>query len=263
MKSAFRRFFRGCIGLLAATWLVGCGASACPTRSAANPSAHWEADLLSRPLLVTHPERAITVKRDVHEFYIPADADDVARAFHAVMRDPNRHYGLIQVKRPAQDINQPFHQGSRFQGDYEIENTSSFWSGLGKTDLGRQAFCAIEAKNTSDYGEISGLDLPPDPAPSDRKAPAAGTSYFMEYRYLQGSPIGGSSRFEVKQIADKQTVLTQIFTYQETTASFAAIFANGVLTLHDKVVRSQVAQTAALLHVAITQSDVPTPYRIP
>jgi hypothetical protein len=50
------------------------------------------------------------------------------------------------------------------------------------------------------------------------------------------------------------------FTYREQTLPFAAFFANGGLTLHDHVVYSQVAQTAALLGVAYEALDLPAAY---
>jgi|GEM_PF-2201668 len=256
------RNWRGLSLLTLSLLLTGCGGAACPSATAAKPALQWEAELRDKALLETRPGHRITIKRDVHDFYIDADADDVARAFHDVMRDPNRHFGLIQVHRPAAETNLAFHQGSRFQGEYEIEGAGVFWSDLDKTRIGHEALCSFESENTSDYGEISGLELPPARAPAGRTRPLPQTTYFMEYRYLVGSPIGGSSRFEVKQVADGLSVVTQIFTYQETTSSFAAIFANGVLTLHDQVVWSQVAQTADKLNAEIVWTDVAPEYRI-
>jgi hypothetical protein len=84
--------------------------------------------------------------------------------------------------------------------------------------------------------------------------------FVLEYRYLEGSPIAGSSRFEVRQLSDGLSELLQIFTYQEQTAAFAAFFANGGLTLHNQVVYSQVKQTAELLGVPFEAPDIPAAY---
>ena len=94
------------------------------------------------------------------------------------------------------------------------------------------------------------LDIP---APADLGVAMA--------RVLEGSPIAGSSRFEVRQLVDGQSELLQIFTYQEQTASFAAFFSNGGLTLHNQVVYSQVRQTAELLGVPFEAPDIPPAYQ--
>jgi len=200
----------------------------------------------------------------VHNFVLPADADQVARAFHAVMRIPNVQFGLIEVDRPDADRGAPFREGSRFQGRYRVEAGSKLLAELAKWPPAEQAICAFDNQNTSDYGVIKTLQLPPDTAPASAPAhPAVGTQYVLEYTYLVGSPIGGSSRFEVTQLGDNQSRLTQIFEYQEVSATFASFFANGGLTLHEQVLSSQVAQTAKQLHVEILSTDMPKEYMIP
>jgi len=211
--------------------------------------------------VAAHP---ITVKRDVHSFELAADADEVARKFHEVMRTPGLKFGMIEVDRPEAEQGQPFHLGSRFQGRYVIEDTNPVLQHLSEWQPARQAFCAVSNKTTSDYGVIVELELPPEVRAADAPPhPAVGTTFVLEYSYLVGSPIGGSSRFEVMQLSEKRSRLTQIFTYQETNASFAAFFANGGLTLHKQVVSSQVAKTAKALGVAVLSTDMPTEYLTP
>jgi hypothetical protein len=220
--------------------------------------------LAARKHLKTVGSNPITIKRDVHSFELAADADEVARRFHEVMRTPGLKFGLIQVDRPDAERDQPFQLGSRFQGRYVVEDVNPVLHRLGQWPPAKQAFCAIENKETSDYGVIAKLALPPEARPADAPVhPASGTTYVLEYTYLVGSPIGGSSRFEVTQLADNRSRFTQIFTYQETNSSFAAFFANGGLTLHEQVVSSQVAKTAKALGVSILSTDMPAEYLIP
>ena len=249
------------LGALAVT-LVGCS-SGCPSpESPLSSRLEWANRLQSRRELSIDASRSISVKRDVHALRVHADADQVANAFHRVMRDPQRRFGMIQVDRPDREAGQPFQLGSRFQGRYRLQDGSKFLSELAKYEPAREALCAIENQNTSDYGLIAVLELPPAARPADAPPhPAPGTLFVLEYRYLEGSPIAGSSRFEVRQVSDQLSELSQIFTYQEQTAAFAAFFGNGGLTLHNQVVYSQVKQTAALLGVAFEAPDIPAAYQ--
>lgn len=252
------------VGTAVAALLSGCS-EACPyPQSPVKDRAEWAAELAVRKRLVTDGSRPITIKRDVHSFELPADADDVARRFHEVMRTPGLKFGMIEIDRPEAERGQPFHLSSRFQGRYVIEDSNPVLQHLAQWQPAKQAFCAVSNQTTSDYGVIVELDLPPQVRPVDAPAhPAPGTVFVLEYAYLVGSPIGGSSRFEVTQLSDNRSRLTQIFTYQETNASFAAFFANGGLTLHKQVVSSQVAKTAHALGVAIIATDMPAAYASP
>jgi hypothetical protein len=247
---------------LGALALVAC-ASGCPSpESPPSSRLEWAKRLQSRRELSIDASRSISVKRDVHVLRVRADADRVAGAFHQVMRDPQRRFGLIQVDRPDREAGQPFQLGSRFQGRYRLEDSSKLLNELAKYEPAREALCAIENQNTSDYGVIAVLELPPAERPADAPPhPAPGTQFVLEYRYLEGSPIAGSSRFEVRQLSEQLSEISQIFTYQEQTAAFAAFFANGGLTLHNQVVYSQVKQTAALLGVAFEAPDIPKAYQ--
>src|SRR5690606_22463622 len=126
-------------------------------------------------------------------------------------------------------------------GHYSIplaaEELPKFWRNLFKDLYEHEAIqtitCEIENGLTSDYGEITLLDL--DPAP--------GQPYRMQYKYLgvkdpqSGSPISGSSMFLVTPIVDvheldalgvsKACTLTQIFEYQEQTDFMAYFFSAG------------------------------------
>jgi hypothetical protein len=242
---------------------TACGRSGCPEPTAPPASrAEWAARLRAKQELYVDATRSITVKRDAHTLVVHADADLVATAFHRVMRDPARKFGMIEIDRPDGEVGQPFSLGSRFQGRYRIADGSKVLTRLSEYEPARAALCELENQNTSDYGVIRELFLPPETRPGDAPAhPAPGTTYLLEYRYLEGTPIAGSSRFEVRQISDGLSELTQIFTYQEQSAAFAAFFANGGLTLHNQVIYSQVKQTAELLGVKFEAPDIPLEYQ--
>jgi hypothetical protein len=244
--------------------LLGCGGG-CPAPESPASSRHeWAERLKARRELAVDARRSVSVKRDVHRLLIHADADHVANAFHQVMRDPKRRFGLIQIDRPDGEVGAPFQLGARFQGRYRLDGTSELLKALAEYEPAREALCQIENQNTSDYGIIKVLELPPPERPADAPPhPTPGTLFALEYRYLEGSPIAGSSRFEVRQLADELSELSQIFTYQEQTVAFVAFFGNGGLTLHNQVVYSQVLQTAALLGVAFEAPDIPDAYKTP
>jgi hypothetical protein len=256
--------------LILAAWLVaGCCSGGCPTSPKAPERAAWEAELQNREPLPLNPRDEIAIKRDVHNIFVSADAATFADAFHQVMQDPARRYGLIRVDRLKQNVGQPFSIGEKFQGRYSIEGAvrkelRGKWEKLfGKLvdDEAIQGWlCRIENEHTSDYGIIARLEMSPEP----------GRPYVLQYRYLQGSPIAGSSTFIVTDVLDPDVLarlgvphaarLTQVFEYQEQTKSFAEFFTKGGLKLHNQVVYSQAKQSADLAGAAILESDIPEEY---
>lgn len=252
---------------------VGCGPP-CPTASPREERA-WEKAVDAMVVLPLDAKAKITIKRDVHNIVISAEAGEVANAFQEVMRDRSLHFGFIEVRRKRANWDKPFQLGERFQGHYSIplaaEELPKFWRNLFKDLYEHEAIqtitCEIENGLTSDYGEITLLDL--DPAP--------GQPYRMQYKYLgvkdpqSGSPISGSSMFLVTPIVDvheldalgvsKACTLTQIFEYQEQTDFMAYFFSAGGLTLHNQVVFSQASQAAKKIGAKILSSDIPKEYQ--
>src|SRR5690242_13074358 len=100
---------------------TGCNKSGCPTKCPTDARAKWEAELDKKTELVLDATRDITIKRDVHVLVVSADAPKLAAAFHDVMRDPKRRFGLIKVDRKQANADKPFQLGERFQGRYEID----------------------------------------------------------------------------------------------------------------------------------------------
>src|SRR5258708_33575418 len=148
---------------------LGCHGGGCP-RTTADAREKWEADLDRRTELPLDATRDITIKRDVHMIVVAADAAKLAGAFHDVMRDPARHFGLIRVDRKQSNIGKPFQMGERFQGRYELDEAVKKnlapWEkkvfGELVDDPGVRAWlCASETQATSDFGLIARLDLSP------------------------------------------------------------------------------------------------------
>ena len=252
-------------GLLSSVTMgeLGCRPSGCPgPNSSATARSQWEAALDGKKELVLDAKRDITIKRDVHSVVVSADADKLAQAFHEVMRDSKRRFGLIRVDRKEANIGKPFSIGERFQGRYELDaairQNLEPWEkkifGELASDPGVRSFlCDIENQNTSDYGIIADLNL----------TPKQGEDFVLSYHYLEGSPIAGSSTFVITQVAPGQAKLTQIFEYQELTSAFALFFSSGGLKLHNQVVYNQASQAAEILGAKVVSTDIPEPYRNP
>jgi hypothetical protein len=243
--------------------LPACASSGCP-RPGATPEAQarWETALDARVVLPLQPDAPISIKRDVHNLVVSADARPFADAFHAVLTDPNRRFGLIEVDRQRQSVGKPFAVGERFQGRYSLEgavgqqlgpDVQRLFEDLDSDPDFREMVCEIENAHLSDYGVITELVLGPADAKELRFA----------YHYLSGSPIAGSSTFVVAQLGPGRSRVTQTFEYQEQTRSFADFFGAGGLAMHNGVVESQVVQAAALAGGKVVESDLRLPAAAP
>ena len=221
--------------------LPGCGRMPCASPNSPTNSDEWNAFMQQKTLLRVDADAIFTIKRDVHYFDISLSAEEFAAAFQKVMIDPKRRFGLIRVDRARVNWGQPFGWHERFQGRFQI------FKGQSDAGLG----CRVENEATSDYGEIELLDLKPN----------AEHHYTMRYAYLSGSPMAGSSTFEVERLTDQTCRVTQTFVYQENTLVAANAFALGVLKLHDQVVYSQVAQSAAAANGKILATDLIGSYK--
>lgn len=229
--------------------IIALSLSSCyPPRSAAEKLRKWEERLQERRILQLDSESEISIKRDVHSVDVDADANVLATGFHRTMTDPAKHFGLIHVMRPEAEVGRPFALGQRFQGRYALEDLfhlrGPFWDSLLRV---------FENLSTSDYGEIAELELEPGPGEDCR----------MTYRYLEGSPIAGSSAFVVHALAPGRSRLTQIFVYQEQSADFVSFFSTQGLKLHNQVVYSQALQSAEAVGAHILSTDIPDSYQKP
>jgi hypothetical protein len=241
---------------------TGCaGTPGCPKAGfPASEKAEWAAALDKKEVLLLDGTKKINIKRDVHNIIVNVDAKPFADAFMTVMTDPKRRFGLIEVDRKPENVGKPFTLGERFQGRYGLvgaikDQLGQDFANLFGPELRDPAYanlvCQIENDNTSDYGVLSDLVMGPPDAKEFRFA----------YRYLNGSPIAGSSTFTVLQLAPGTSRVTQIFEYQEQSQTFAMFFTAAGLKLHNQVVWSQVRQAVELAGGAIVSSDIPEAYR--
>jgi hypothetical protein len=240
--------------------LAGCGGK-CPDPQTPGPDqSRWEEELDRKRVLALDPSSKITIKRDVHNLIVSAEAAKLADGFHRVMRDPARRFGLIRVDRKASNAGKAFTIGERFQGRYELDEAlkqklkgkwRDWFGDLADEPPLCELLYNIENRHTSDYGIIARLELNPPP----------GADFVLSYQYLEGSPIAGSSTFVIIALADGRSRLSQIFEYQELTEDFAKFFSTAGLRLHNQVVYSQVRQAAELAGGQIVESDIPREYQ--
>jgi hypothetical protein len=257
--------------LAAGAWVIAaCASAPCPESEHPANVESWAAQLRDRQPLALDYRSDITVKRDLRDMIVDVEAARLAPAFQQVMSDPARRYGLIRVDRLPEQLGKPFALGEKFQGRYEVDQAIAHelhghlrqWFGdFADSEPVHAWVCQIENGLTSDYGVISALAL----------SPAPGQESVLQYRYLEGSPIAGSSTFTVADITDpallaqhgisKGSRLRQLFEYQEQTSSFATFFTKGGLRLHNQVVYSQAEQAATAAGGKVVASDIPVEYQ--
>lgn len=229
--------------------------------SPASTDDAWSRKLRQRAVLQLNPHAAIGIKRDVHNFTVDASAAAFADAFHSAMRTPGKSFGLIEVRRLPENVGRPFQLGERFQGRYGIEaalrrSTGSNLAGLvpGGAWLDgplQKLLRQVEDGFLSDYGIITELELEPE-RPEDARR--------LRYAYLEGSPIAGSSTFEVAPCGAERCRVSQVFEYQELRWDSVPLLSSVGLRLHNQVVASQIAQSAALIGARVLDSDIPSAY---
>jgi hypothetical protein len=219
--------------------------------------------LEARRPLPLDAEASIAIKRDVHEFEVVADAAAYARAFKDIVTDPEIMFGLIRVRRPEPRAGRDFEVGEKFQGCFSLERAlvgaleRRGWDGaaeraraLCETPAAARVLTWIEDQMLSDYAQIEELDM--DPAP--------GAPHRLRYRYLDGTPIAGSSVFMVEAIAPGRCRVRQIFEYQEVNALALATFQRFGLKFHDQVVHMQIHKAAERIGARVVRSTIPAAY---
>src|SRR5215510_9453538 len=146
--------------------------------------------LRGRAPLPVDPQKPIAVKRDVHELVVDVEAARFAAAFRDVVTDPESTFGLIRVKRPADRMGRDFEVGERFQGCFSLElaarRLSPWLARVLRLPGARQVVGWIEDQMLSNYAEVVSIEERP------------GNVYVLEYRYLTGTPIAGSSVFVIE-----------------------------------------------------------------
>ena len=217
----------------------------------------------ARQPLPLDPTASIAIKRDVHEAEIAADASDYARAFRDVVTDPDIMFGLIRVRRPGPRAGRAFELGERFQGCFSLERAllgsleRRGWSSVRNVvasvlerPAASRALTWLEDQMLSNYAQIEEIELAPPP----------GSPYRLRYRYLDGTPIAGSSVFTIESIAPGRCRLRQVFEYQEVNAIALATFQRFGLKFHDQVVHMQIHRAAERVGAKVLRSTIPVAY---
>jgi hypothetical protein len=204
--------------------------------------------LTARAPLHVDAQRSIAIKRNVHEFVVDAPAGLFAAAFHDVMTEPDARFGRIDVRRDPERRGKKFTVGERFHGCLGIAASFPRLARLLERIGLRRAATWLEDAVLSDYAEITELV-------------EADQSFTASYRYLDGSPIAGESRFTITPLGEGRCRLTALFTYQEISPVAVLVLQLFAARLHDHVVLDQVeraADRAGASLLSATMDFVPT-----
>ncbi|MCC6526503.1 MAG: hypothetical protein IT373_27895 [Polyangiaceae bacterium] len=223
-------------------------------------------DVYEKAVLPLDPEGAVAIKRGIHCIDVAAPAADVMRAFTAVLEDPGRRFGLIELLRTPDRVGRPYSVGERFQGRYIIEKAVE--EELAKLPLPglmsslSRAFAAlspdpllelVEDRMLSDYGVITDLVT----------SPASGQPYRLRYEYLDGTPIAGFLSIECLATGPATCRFTQLSEYQEQGIEILLVYGTAVLKMHERVFYEMVKQSADRIGAAILGTDIPEAYYRP
>lgn len=207
----------------------------------------------ARPILPLDPNSGIAIKREVHEIVVNAPARALVDSLCRVLLAPERRFGLVRVIFPAGLTGAGLRPGVRFQGRYELElaarelfcaPTLAHLCALGPV---RTALHWAEGLFMSNYAEITELEL---------DAPVAR----LKYVYLQGTPIAGSTTYQVEPLAANLCRFTQVFEYQEINRLAHATFGTFGLRQHNRVYYLQVHHAARRLGAEIVSTTLPAAY---
>jgi hypothetical protein len=221
--------------------------------------------LAERAPLPLDPSRSIAIKRDVHEFEVDTDCQTFARAFREVVTHRESVFGLIRVKRPGARLGRDFEVGERFQGCFSLVRAARGF--LEKRRLGgmggaverllsrppaAQLVGWLEDHLLSNYAEIEAIVMEPDAT--------RGEVHHLRYRYLDGTPIAGSSLFTIEPLGEARCRVKQVFEYQEVNGIALGTFQRFGLKYHDQVVHMQIHQAAARAGARALSGTIPRQY---
>lgn len=202
-------------------------------------------------VLPLDPGHTIAIKRGTHTIDVAASAAALMPAFQAVMEDPQRRFGLIQLLRTGDKRGRPFTVGERFQGRYVLDGAlSPRVAGLLRSLEVSPPLDTLEDRVLSDYGVITELALDPPP----------GHPYRLRYEYLEGTPIAGSLVIECADTGPSTCRFSQTTEYQEAGIGVLVAYGTAVIKMHNRVFYEMVRQSAERVGAEVLGSDIPEAY---
>jgi hypothetical protein len=214
--------------------------------------------LLTKQHKHTAPKNGIAIKREAHVFDVDADASAFAHAFQDVLRDPGATFGVVRIKRIAECVGRDFVEGERFQGGFSIRaavessampaRLKAAMTRLLDHPLAASAIERLEEAFLSDYGELEQVLLEPDAS--------RGEVHTVSYRYLEGTPLAGSTTYTVEPLPSGGCRVTQIFRYQEVNSIALNTFQRFGIKYHDAAVYWQIRCAADRIDARVTKSSV-------
>jgi hypothetical protein len=201
-----------------------------------------------RAPLALDARRPFAIKRCVHEIDVDADARALAAAFREVVTDPAASFGLLRLKRPADRVGRPFAAGDRFHGclSLRLAARGPLAALLAAPPLAA-ALSFLEDRLLSDYAEIVEIA-------------AEGAAQRLVYRYLEGTPIAGTSTLAIEPRAGGGARVTQVFEFQEVRALALGPLHRFALKRHDEITHRQVQAAAERIGARITRSTIARAY---
>ena len=198
-------------------------------------SSRAEAKLRLRTPLTLDPTAPMAIKRTMHALDIDTDADAFAAALRTVLRGPNVELGAIDIKRKEDGVD--FIVGERFHGCIRLHRLGHPWlSVLGHTRLGAW----LEDALLSDYAEVV------------ESSPCR-----VVCHYLSGTPMAGTSTFEIRPLSPQTCRFQVTFEYQEIGGLAVEVLHRFGLRLHDRVTAIQADRAAKLAGASVIRSTIP------
>ncbi|MCA9519959.1 MAG: hypothetical protein KC609_03260 [Myxococcales bacterium] len=178
-------------------------------------------------------ERGMALKRNEHLFDFTHPVVEVAAALEAVLVQPGRDFGGLEIRRLPGLGGSPFRVAERICGTFRLEQLLPSIRRVEGSATVAAMVAWVEERLLSDVAEIIVLDRD-QPNPTFR------------YRYLEPSPIAGESCYRVEPSSDGARVRVT-FSFQE--RNWPAMFVMQLfgVSAHDRVVAEQMRAVAERL----------------
>ena len=210
--------------------------SAAARDGAPKRGARGELALAARAVLPLDPDAHVAIKRDVRSLEVLAGARDVASALHDAIVASPASFGPMRLVRCEASVGEPLAVGERFEEHYSDE---------------RDVVRPLHERLTR-FGEIVELALPREGAAGSERE-----QYRLRHRFLQGSPIAGTSTYLVEPLREGSCRVVNVLEYQERQPRLVRWFGTRGLKAHHLVVYAQVRRAADAIGSRVLATDLP------